>query len=269
MRDGPRGVERRRLLVEGTLEELAAPQVDAEMEALEAIEKPNRLVERRLGPCEALDPVERKAGAVLERAERPEVDRHARVAGAAAGRADRSALRHVERDGARTLDVTAAPDAAAELRPQAERRERLELEERVRPPIRARRLERRERIDREPEEPLRVAPRGALRREAVEELEEEAAEREAPRVRAEADEGVQQARVLEPRERAAPRPLDLDAQVVEEVEDAREAPRAPARALRDRGEAPAAGKEQVDDEVGLAEVDGPEHQRFAREGGHR
>src|SRR5262249_55131297 len=260
-------------LGEEAVEQALAAQLDAGVEAPEAREEHARCLERARAEDEAIELLRGQRERALERAQRPGLHGEQARGAVAAARADGPALADVERDARRAArrarrGLLAAAHAAPQLGAESERVERAQLEQRAQAQVE--RIARRglERAKREGEEAPRVAVRGALRREPVEELEQVAAEREARRLGAQAREGVDQRRLVEAREPAAAPRLELDAQVVEEVERAREAAHAAPRPLRDRAEAARVRHEQVDDAIRLAEVEHAQDERFAEDRGH-
>src|SRR5262245_24184106 len=226
------------------VEDAAALELDAHVEAEEAAHEPLRLGQRFSPEGEAAELVERKGERSIERPQRAEMDRqHGPVRARGTGCAERAALPDQERDRRRRARDAAlgrrerapASHAGEQLGPEPERVERPELEQH--PHALARRLavEPLERAAREGKQAREIARRAALRREPIEQLQQVAAEREARGARAERLEGAHQACAFEPRQRAGPAPHDLHRELVEQVERTREALAAAPRALGDRG----------------------------------
>ena len=213
-----------------------------------------------------------QAGAALEGAQRAEVDRHAP---ASPGRSQRAqsgpALGHVEDDGAARRAASRPQRTqrrSSGRRPRAASA-RSSSSARVRrsgapAPSAAQRVDARSAKSRSRSRRARPrAPAGRAARAGSSRA------RSARESRAQPDEGVDQPRVLEARHRRRAGGRSTSTRRwLKRSRTPGEAPRAAARALRDRREPPARGRQQVDDEVGLAEVDGAQHQRLGRERSH-
>jgi hypothetical protein len=269
MRGGPRGLPALgSRALQRTFEEGAAAQGGADVEALEAIEQVERLREGGRRKGESPDLTERERRPALQRTKRPEVHGNARVPRPLAARTDRTALGNVKVDRARATHLAPAAHAQPELGPQPQGRQGPQLEEDLSAAIGLCLGKAPERTDREAKQLLEVAARAALRRLAVQQLQQEAGEREAPRVASQTQEGIDQPCVLEARQRAAARGLHFDPQVVEEIEEPWKASGAAARPLGDRRQTTRLRHQQVNDPIGLPEVHGAQHERFGRKGGH-
>ena len=211
--------------------------------------------------------LEIEAQALVEGAQRAPMDAQQRFGVAQAAGAHRPSIGHREGHlaGAPIQDGRPATHAVTQLRAQAQCIERAQLEQRAQPcvdPTGCR--DGPQRRERESEQPASVRAGAALRRQPVEQLEQVAAEREASRLPAQRRESLDQRRLLEAREPGRAPALHLHAQVIEQVEGAGEAAHAAPGALRDRGEAPRVGHQQMHDAIGLAKVDRPQHQRLGR-----
>ena len=159
----------------------------------------------------------------IERAQRAQVHRNDAAAPRGARAAHGPAVGDVEAHRLLVRELAAAADAAPQLRAQAQRVERAQLEDRAQRGVGPMRRDRLERVEREAEQALHVAPRAALGREPVEQLEQVAAEREARGVAAQRRVVAHEHRLLEAADRRAAAAVQRHAQVIEQVERAREA----------------------------------------------
>ena len=96
----------------------------------------------------------------------------------------------------------------------------------------------------------------ALGSQSIEEFDQITTQREARGLTSQRDEGVDQTRLVQSRERSRPPEIDLDLYVAEQIQRPREAAHAATGSLGDYGESPDLGHQEVQDPIGLAEVDG-------------
>ena len=167
-----------------------------------------------------------------------------------------------------TPRLSTAAYTATKFETKAERPKRPTLLQQSPSSVRKRALELFEGREREAKELLRVRLRTPFRRQPVEQLEQIASEREAGRVAAQGQKGCDQARLIETRDPAGFPAFDLNAQVVEEIQGAGEAPDTSSGSLGNGGESTRIGCEQVHDPIGLAEIKGPKQQGLGLETCH-
>jgi len=129
-----------------------------------------------------------------------------------------------------------AADAVPQLGAQAEGVEGPQLQQGAQAGARLARRDRPQGLQREGEQPPHVGPVAAVRRQAIEELEQVAPEREADGIDPQSVERFDQAGLVQAGHGRGPAQIDLDAQVVEEVQRAGEAADAAPGALGDGGE---------------------------------
>ncbi len=206
------------------------------MKALKSTQQLTGLREQRLTHREAIELLEIEPQPPIEGAEGSRLDAQDSVELCAAPIADHAAIRHVKANRTATRRSRTTAHTTQELRAQPEGIERAEFDQRAQPQIRIALGDHPQGPERKRKQSPRVGVGAALGSQSIEEFEQITTQREARGIASQRDEGVDQTRLVQSRERGRPPDVHLDLEVAEQIQRPLESTHASTGSLGDYGE---------------------------------